>query len=96
MIKLKPLVWSNEIDFKSKEPTGNLVSINTLAEFAILQNQQECESLVGGNSWKLEITYAGNQWDCFCYDTIDKCKERADIWLREVVEDLIISETVAQ
>lgn len=83
MKNLKPLIW------EQGQPIGGgwidpiLVSINDLAEFAIVPDCKECE----GKRFKLEINFSGGMWDCFCYDSIEQCQERANAWWKEKIED---------
>ena len=91
MNKLKPLVW------EQGQPIGGgwidpiLVSINDLAEFAIVPDSEECE----GKPFKLEINYSGGMWDCFCYDSIEQCQDRANAWWKEKIENCFIFEIPA-
>jgi len=88
MNNLKPLVWEEGESIVNSFPDPILVSINELAEFAILNYNgdpgHECVN------FKLEITYGGGHWDCFCYDTIEKCQERANAWWKEKIEECFI------
>lgn len=92
MIKLKPLVWVTGESISHSFPDPIFVSINDIAEFAIFTRMEECDGL----QFKLEITFGGGHWDCFCFDTIEQCKERALEWLQKTIEDLIIPENAAQ
>lgn len=94
MIKLKPLVWVTGESISHSFPDPIFVSINDIAEFAILvYNGDPDES---DDDFKLEITFGGGHWDCFHYPTIEQCKDRAQDWLQKVIEDLITPETAAQ
>jgi hypothetical protein len=94
MINLKPLIWEQgEEIIHSFPPQTILVCINPLAEFAIwtIFNPDETPE----HQFRLEICYAHGQWDCFTYPTIEQCKERADAWLRDMIEEAIIFEVPA-
>ena len=83
MNNLKPLVWEQGQLIGGGFPDPILVSNSELFEILIIPNMQECE----GRPFKLEIHYGGGQWDCFCYDSIEKCQERAEAWWKEKIEN---------
>jgi hypothetical protein len=84
MKNLKPLIWE-EGESTSSHPDPIFVSINELAEFAILIYNGDPD--ISDDIFKLEITFGGGHWDCFHYPTIEQCQERANAWWKEKIED---------
>ena len=85
MNNLKPLIWEEGESIVNSFPDPILVSINELAEFAILIYNGDPD--MSDDNFKLEITFGGGHWDCFHYPTIEQCQERANAWWKEKIED---------
>jgi hypothetical protein len=92
MKNLKLLTWKTGESIVNSFPDPILVSINELAEFAILIYNGDPDI---SDCFKLEIIFGHGHWDCFHYPTIEQCQERANAWWKEKIEDCFTFEIPA-